>query len=199
MTTRVRVLLLLTLVGSTFAAGAAPASACSCAPMSAAEILEIADAAFIGTAVAVDHGGSPSAEDGEDRLASGGSTYRFDVEQVVKGDVPASIDVATPPRAGACGASFPLERRSAVLVHHDGDGWATTLCMSVGVTQLLRASPEEPRPPSGGEGLATVPTSNDDGALGGRLAGLVVLAGVGVGAWFGARVLRARARSAAAR
>jgi hypothetical protein len=198
MTTRARILILLAVVGSILAVGAAPASACSCAQMSAAELLEIADAAFIGTAVAVDDQGSASSGD-HDRFISGGSTYRFEVEQVVKGELPASIEVATPPDAGACGASFPLDRRSAVLVHHDGDGWTTTLCMAVTESQLLRASPEEPRPPTDGAGLATVPNADGQDGPAGRLTGLVIVAAAGLGAWFLARALRARTRSDAPR
>ena len=194
----IRMLVVMVVVASIVVLAGGPARACSCAMLSPPGMLELADAAFVGRVVVVTGGGMVS-----DGVGLDASLITFDVDQVLKGDLPSQVEVATPSGGAACGASFAPDRPSAVLIVRAGSGWSTNLCLQqVSVQQLLRASGQEPRPPTGetsgtGPAQAIVGAGDDPG---GRLGGVLLIAVLGAGGFVLARVLRRRtgSRSAAA-
>lgn len=142
--------------------------ACSCImPPAAVHQLGGAQVAFVGTPVAMS-----SVEPTEDRWES--VVYRFTVQQEVKGDVPATIDVYTAGDSAACGITFELNRPIGLLPYGslvDGQPhWSAGLCGGVmGPEELLAAAEEELPAPTSVQPIASL--------VGGRYgpAGLVAL------------------------
>jgi hypothetical protein len=86
----------LVLAGAVVLVNPSPAWACSCAPTSAQQSADKADAAFKGTVTRSDRVGRGSAARVE---------LRFEVSRVFKGEVYADQVVFTPPEESACGLS----------------------------------------------------------------------------------------------
>jgi len=193
-----RLFVLVSMASAALVVVGGPARACSCVQMSPAEALGLADAAFVGHLAEVADDGTTSDGEGDGSPRFAATLLTFEVEQVVKGDLPATIEVRTPSIGAACGASFAPEKAAAILLLRSEDTWSTNLCLQqVSVPQLLRASGEEPRPPSG----ETEPDSDltsgvvgDDSGPGAWWVGALLIVAVGAGGVLAARFLR-RARS----
>lgn len=120
------------------------AHACSCmAPPPAVHQLGGATAAFVGTPVAMS-----SVEPTEDRWES--VVYRFNVQQLVKGDLPATIDVYTAGDGAACGVTFELNQPIGLLPYGttvDGEPhWSAGMCGGVMAPEELLAAADEQLP-----------------------------------------------------
>jgi outer membrane protein assembly factor BamB len=100
------------------------ARACSCAEFTLESALAGGAAAFVGT---------PEAEV-EDapagRLPEGPSGWRFDVEAVVRGELPDRVEV-WPAGGGDCGPTFTVGQRVGVVLRRDGDRYVTDACGGV--------------------------------------------------------------------
>lgn len=118
--------------------------ACSCMmPPAAVHQLGGAQVAFVGTPVAMS-----SVEPTEDRWES--VVYRFTVQQAVKGELPATVDVYTGGDSAACGITFELNRPIGLLPYGslvDGQPhWSAGLCGGVMAPEELLAAAEEELP-----------------------------------------------------
>ena len=100
---------------------AAPAGACSCAgPMSAADFLDQADAAFLGDVIAARLADPESVIQGEARLASPEMIYTLDVQDVYKGSVRERQEVSSSEDGSSCGAGMRVNHRY-VIYARQGD------------------------------------------------------------------------------
>ena len=85
-------------------------------------------------------------------------TFRFKVEQVVKGDLGPQIDVLSRPSPAACGIELAVGQRTGLLLQRSGDTWRSSLCQQVKAEELQGGVPPgvEVRAESGdgGNGLA---------------------------------------------
>lgn len=155
-----RLLALLTLAGTFLVVAAPPCSACSCAPSTPKEMLRRADAAFVGTAVG-------------ETMVETGTTQTFEVEGVYRGELGPRVEVWAQIGSSVvdtCAVLFPVGDRVAVLLDRDEQGrWQTSACSIVEVSDLEAlagparpptaastspdgsASPDDPRPATGGE------------------------------------------------
>lgn len=197
-----RLLVLVSVAASALVVIGGPARACSCAQMSPTEALDLADAAFVGRLADVAHGGFSS--EGDPSFQPAASLFTFEVDQVVKGDLPATVEVRTPSSSAACGASFAPQKAAAVLLVRSGGTWSTNLCLQqVSVPQLLQASGDEPRPPTGetetepppGDAPDSDLTSGvgDDSAPGAWWIGVLLIVAAGTGVLVVRSLRRARA------
>ena len=109
---------------------AAPAYGCSCVEIQVHEAIdEHTAAAFIGTAVAVqerpDGGG----------VAGGGFVeplvWTFEVETVLKGEVPGEVQVGSGLGDADCGYDFTNAGRVGVVAYGNGGGLSTGICGGV--------------------------------------------------------------------
>ena len=147
---------------------AGDALACTCAAVPARQRLDSADAAFIGRIVEV----RPApARDGVRELV-----YVFTVDSVVKGELGATVEVASPADGASCGFELERDVASGILLRRDveGEGWIGGLCGQIAVGELIEAAEQTE------ERLVN---------WGGIVVGIAVL---GAGALLLARRLRAR-------
>jgi hypothetical protein len=113
---------------------AGEAAACTCAPASAKERLDSADAAFVGRLVAK-------------RPHSGGeAVYVFLVDSVVKGELGRRVEVVSPTSGAACGFELPTGEASGILLRRDGEEWIGGLCGQIAVGELVEARRESDQP-----------------------------------------------------
>ena len=113
------------------------AAACSCVQFTLDSALGEGDAAFIGTAV--DH---------EERASTGfgmATRWSFEVSDVVKGELPAMLDVWSGQDGGDCGAEFELGELVGVVLRRQGDRYTTDICGGVWLADELRAPVRSPR------------------------------------------------------
>lgn len=154
---------------------ARPASACSCDPYGP-EDLARAGAAFVGETVS-------RRVVNPDAFADDGAVWTFRVEAVVKGDLPAVVEAASPVDGAACGLELRPGERTGLLLFGKSGEWRSNLCAQVPPEVLAAGGPGRPpgRPPSSGRepaspgGGAGLPTA----ALAAGAAG----AGTAMGWW----------------
>jgi len=142
-----RALVLVVVVAAGIAATAAapePAWACSCAGEPAQVLLDRADAAFVGTYV----GRRPAGRGAAVPTSADPYLYRFEVEQVVKGEVTAVVDVLAAESGASCGIELPEGARTGLTVNAAEGRWQSSLCQQVGAEELLAVAPagREPSP-----------------------------------------------------
>ncbi len=99
-----------------------PARACSCIEFTIESAVADGVAAFVGVARA-EHGESPRG-------------WTFDVEAVVKGDLPDQVEVWQAGR-GECGPGFEIGSRVGVVVRREGDRYVTDICGGVWLADEL--------------------------------------------------------------
>jgi hypothetical protein len=124
----------LIVLGALTFAGAGAAFTCPQEPLE--QRIEQADGAFVGRSTgfrqAGDDGGIPQ------------RVYTFRVDQRVKGDIGATVDVRIPALAENGGQEIPPDVAAGVLAGDAGGAWVTTRC---GITDpgALLATFDEPR------------------------------------------------------
>jgi hypothetical protein len=144
------------------------AHACSCMmPPAAVHQLGAAQVAFVGTPVAM-----TTVEPTEDQWET--QVYRFTVQQAVKGELPATVDIHTSGDSSSCGVTFEIGTPIGLLPYGstvDGDPyWSAGLCGGVlSPEELLAAADEELPAPTSVQPIASL--------VGGRYgpAGIVAL------------------------
>ncbi len=132
--------------------GAAPALACSCAPMTDAEYADSADVVFAGTLL---HREEP--DDGG--IVSSGDlvTLTFAVDEVYKGQVGTTAQVRTARSGGSCGLELDGEGPFLVFTQFGDDGLTASLCGGTrDLPETVPAVLGEGRPPAGSGGTKTV-------------------------------------------
>jgi hypothetical protein len=112
-------------------AAPAPAQAIECPSTPLDERIEGADAAFVGRLVAL----RPAAEAGD-------QTYRFVVDQPVKGPVGREIEVRAARLTDANGTPLALDAAVGVLAERDGAAWVTGSCSLTDPGALLSTADE---------------------------------------------------------
>lgn len=155
---------------------AGPACACSCVMLAPESLVQQADAVAVGTATAVDD-------------VDQGREITFRVDRGYIRELPREVTVSTGSSSASCGVSVRVGE-PALLVLRDGpDGWSSTSCSSLGVTEDIVARVAgpalEPVGASAGPGGGQDSAGSASTALGwafGSLA-VVVVAGVGVLWW----------------
>ncbi len=107
------------------------ADACSCALLPVDQMLEMHDAAFIGTLTGV--GGPVARGDlGEEAI------FTFEVEEWLVGDGEATVDVRSPSSGAACGFEIPIGTTAGIFVWAGPGGWHGGLCSTM-AADVLRA------------------------------------------------------------
>ena len=124
---------------------ARPASACTCAPFDTRAALASSDAAFVGTLLS--RTDPPPALPGAP-AATTESIYRFRVDQAVKGDLGAEVEVRSPTSEAACGLSAPPGRAVGLLLRERDGQYHGDLCHQPSPERLTRAAGPLP-PPDG--------------------------------------------------
>jgi hypothetical protein len=104
--------------------------ACSCAEFTLETALADGEAAFVGAAV-------------ERRMEGEVGSYlpvvvTFDVVDVVKGELPDTVDVWTGEGDADCGIAVEIGEMVGIVVDRDGDRWTTTLCGGLWLADELR-------------------------------------------------------------
>ena len=169
-------------------AGAVPAFACSCGTD-----VTVGDAvgphtavAFVGTAISVTEVGYPEElpieqqEQGIQGPEWAPLRWTFEVETVLVGDVPQTVDVGSGYGGGDCGVDFADVGRIGVVASNDDLGLATSICGGVWDADELIAA-YGPGTDPGNVAVSTVGGSADSGALPWiwvGLAAVVILAGL---------------------
>ncbi len=172
--------------------GNAPcASACSCIVSTTQEKADRAELVGQGTVVGVERPADVvSSEDG--------TVYTIELDRIWKGDATTRIEVQSPTSSASCGLEGLTEGMEIVLFAGHGDsygeqtaGWHANVCGGTGpVDEQVTADLDEalgaPRTPA--EGPESPQAERPDGASGGALAplGLIAASGLlaGVVAWF---------------
>ncbi|MDH3306429.1 MAG: hypothetical protein OEO77_02750 [Acidimicrobiia bacterium] len=152
------------------------ADACSCALLPVDQMLEIHDAAFIGTLTEV------SAPIGQGQLGEE-AIYTFEVEQWLVGDGESAVGVRSSTSGASCGFEVPMGQRVAVFLSAGPGGFTGGLCSTmdadVVLAGLIPLTVESSRPPAavvfggqgnsrlivvdaGGQVTALLPTDGDD-------------------------------------
>jgi hypothetical protein len=106
------------------------ARACSCMTFTVDSALAGGVAAFVGTPQAVIDGASAGQE------TYGPRGWQFEVEAVVKGDLPDQVEVWQS-AGGACGPTFTVRRRVGVVLRREGDRYVTDDCGGVWLADEL--------------------------------------------------------------
>lgn len=112
---------------------AARADACSCALLSAPEMLDNHEAAFVGTLI--------DRSDAVAQDANFGPTviFTFEVEQWLKGDLGETMAVQSASDGAACGFEIPVGERAAIFLYRQGTGWGSGLCSTLSAEVALAA------------------------------------------------------------
>lgn len=138
-----------------------PAGACSCAPLMVRDALRQADAAVVGTVARQDAGG-PAV------FGAPSSVFTIAVEEAVKGDFGAEVEVSSPSDGSSCGLGLQDGERVGLLLRADGDHWTSSMCEEADPDALLAAA--EPLPAPDGQGPIRFVTGGNFGEA--RLLGL---------------------------
>lgn len=111
-----------------------PALACSCAgPPDLDRMVAESPAAFVGTLVSK----VPDPEHGPYRSTANPTTYTFDVERWVKGDLGKTVGVRAPLDGAACGIEVPIGGRAGLFVYVEDEELKSSLCATVDAEELL--------------------------------------------------------------
>ena len=132
------------------------AAACSCAEFTLDSALAEGDAAFVGTAVDRNEGDAT----GFDMAVR----WSFEVSSVVKGELPATLDVWSGQDDGDCGVVFEFEEPVGVVLRRNGDRYTTNICGGVWLPDELRA-PGALAAPTGSGPVALVATGRTGDAI----------------------------------
>ena len=104
-----------------------PAGACSCAGDTPRNMLEQADAAFVGTLT-------------DEALGDERSTYTFTVDRAVKGTFADTITITGEGTNSSCGGiGAGLGEQTGVLLHRWQHGYTSNICSSISAADLLGA------------------------------------------------------------
>ena len=107
---------------------AGDAAACSCAAGPIAQRVDAADAAFVGRLLEVR-----------------GTTYVYDNDRTIKGDLGERILVTSGRSEAQCGLRrSKADEEVGVLLTHAGSGWASSLCAQTTAPDLLSVDDEPP-------------------------------------------------------
>jgi hypothetical protein len=134
---------------------AVPAKACSCAIGDPRDALAQSDAAFIGTLVSQ----TPDPGDGGQS-----STYRFTVDEAVKGEFGGTVDVHSASNGAACGLEVPIGGQTGLFLTDDGGVWWSSLCAQIDPDELRDAA--QPLPEPDGQGPIKLLVSGSYGEAG---------------------------------
>jgi hypothetical protein len=116
------------------------ARACSCALPEPRDAIAESDAAFVGRLLDRSGGGSIFGGGGE-------TTFLFAVDDDVKGNLGAEVEVATPASGGNCGLEVGEGSRVGLfLTLSASDTWTSSLCSQIEPEVLLRAAAPLPAP-----------------------------------------------------
>lgn len=121
------------LTAALVAVPAARADACSCALLSASEMLADHEAAFVGTLIERSDTVQADANFGPT------VTFTFEVEQWLKGDLGDTIEVQSASDGAACGFEIPVGERAAIFLYRQGTGWGSGLCSTLPADVALAA------------------------------------------------------------
>ena len=133
-----------------------PALACSCVEFTLESALAEGVAAFVG--VATDR------QEGDDTGFDVAVKWRFDVTTVVKGELPAALDVWSGQGDADCGAVFVVGEPVGVVLRRQGDRYTTNICGGVWLADELRA-PGALAAPTGAGPVALVATGRTGEAV----------------------------------
>jgi hypothetical protein len=130
-------------------APARPVGACSCAVFTMESALEEGAAAFVGVA-RDEHGDAPRG-------------WTFDVAEVVKGELPAQVEVWQA-SGGLCGPNFEVGEVVGVVVRREGDRYVADDCGGVWLADELR-SPGAVAAPTGSGAVALIAAGRSGPAM----------------------------------
>lgn len=133
-------LVLLCVAVAALAGTVEPAQACPCAVGDPRTTLVEADAAFVGVYVGGRQG----------PVGTRVAVHSFQVEEVVKGVLPATLEVVSSDSGAACGLELPRGQRVGLLLSRSGSTWTATLCALMAPETLRQASRPLPPPASPG-------------------------------------------------
>ncbi|MET0910924.1 MAG: hypothetical protein ABWZ99_15770, partial [Ilumatobacteraceae bacterium] len=132
------------------------AEACSCAEATVLSALADGDAAFVGAAM--------DREEGDATGFDMAVRWTFEVSAVVKGELPAMVDVWSGQGDGDCGAVFELGEPVGVVLRRQDDRFTTNICGGVWLPDELGA-PGALAPPTGRGPVALVATGRTGDAV----------------------------------
>lgn len=145
---------------------ARPAHACSCMMVEPESRLQEVPAAFVGTLRSV------SADAGQSR-------FEFEVEAVMAGELPPTLELVGPEGDGAnCGLMLETGARAGLFLHATDQGWSSSSCDTVDADQLLAAG--EPREPEAALVVDRGFSTEDTGATPWVAVGATALAAAGI-------------------
>ena len=116
------------------------AQACSCGLGDPRTALAEADAAFVGVYVGGRQG----------PVGTRVAVHSFQVEEVVKGVLPATLEVTSSDSGASCGLEFARGQRVGLLLTRTGSTWTATLCAQMAPETLRQAGRPLPPPASPG-------------------------------------------------
>ena len=132
------------------------AAACSCAEFTLDSALADGDAAFVGSAVDRNEGDAT----GFDMAVR----WSFEVSTVVKGELPATLEVWSGRDDGDCGVVFEFGEQVGVVLRRQGDRYTTNICGGVWLPDELLA-PGALAVPTGSGPVALVATGRTGDAM----------------------------------
>ena len=132
------------------------AAACSCAEFTLDSALAEGDAAFVGTAV--------DRNEGDDSGFDMAVRWSFEVSSVVKGELPATLEVWSGRDDGDCGVVFEFGEPVGVVLRRNGDRYTTNICGGVWLPDELR-TPGALAAPTGSGPVALVATGRTGDAI----------------------------------
>ena len=132
-------------------------------------MLEFAPTAFVGTVTEV-----PAV------VGRGGGSvaYTFEVETVLAGEVPSTVDVTTADNSAACGFEVAIGTRIAVFAVEEGNGVLSSGLCSTTDAELAIKALGPGTPPVEGSGASPEGAGFDWQAIWLGAGGLVLIAGV---------------------
>jgi hypothetical protein len=116
---------------------AGQALACSCAIGDPRDMLQRSAGAFTGTLL--------------DRVVEGDQAiHTFSVEDAVKGDIGATVQVRSHRDGATCGLEIGIGQRVGLFLDREGTEWVSNLCQQIAPDELLAAAAPLPAPTGSG-------------------------------------------------
>jgi hypothetical protein len=131
----VRILAALAVAAFAAVAGAGDARACSCLPPDPDAYLKKYDGAIVGRLVEV-----RASQGGSIRNRAGSAVYVFDVDAVLKGDIPRRLEVTSAASGASCGLEAGIGAPIGLFLEQRDGGWHSALCLQVAAEDLERAA-----------------------------------------------------------